>query len=84
MAQQRVAQRAADAPGLVARRASSVRAISSTSSGIAGAPGALIPGRTATPAESARTSSIRACDGVRGPAGIAPIATVRAPPPSKA
>jgi len=38
----------------------------------------------ATPAESAITSSIRACDGVRGPAGMAPIATSRAPPPSNA
>ena len=37
-----------------------------------------------TPAESAMTSSMRACDGVRGPAGIAPIAVVRAPPPSNA
>ena len=37
-----------------------------------------------TPAESAMVSSQRACEGVRGPAGRAPIATVRAPPPSNA
>ena len=29
-------------------------------------------------------SSMRACEGVRGPAGIAPMATSRLPPPSKA
>ncbi len=37
-----------------------------------------------TPADSAMVSSIRACEGVRGPAGSAPMAVVRAPPPSKA
>ena len=38
----------------------------------------------ATPAASEIRSSMRACDGVRGPAGIAPSRTSWAPPPSKA
>ena len=83
VAQERVAERAAHAPGL-------------EPGGLQGACDLqhLVRNRRtrggrhrppyATPAERARTSSMRACDGVRGPAGIAPMATVRAPPPSNA
>ncbi len=83
MAQQRVTQRAAHAPRLESRPLERAGDLENFVGNRERA-GKVIGAPYGTPAESAIVSSIRAWDGVRGPAGSTPIATVRAPPPSKA
>jgi hypothetical protein len=83
IAEQRVAQGAAHAPGLVPRLFERAGDLEHRLGNVELRRKAHVEPYD-TPAESAMVNSIRAWDGVRGPAGMAPIAVVRAPPPSKA
>src|SRR6185295_11321340 len=83
VSQKRVSERASHTPGLVSR----LLQLASDLQDLFGnreRRRELHEAPKGTPAESAIANSIRACGGVRGPAGMTPIAIRRAPPPSKA
>ena len=84
IAEQGVAHRAADAPGLEARALEHAGDVQHLLGNRRSCFMPAAPTRTARRPRGRWSAPCAPATGVRGPAGIAPIATVRAPPPSKA